>query len=54
MGNKVYTEIEGIKVKKVPTVTTITYEETMSEAVNNKQNLENSIVDLIFHYFKNK
>lgn len=54
MADKAYSEFDGIRVKKVPTVKSVTYEDSMNEAEVNRQNLEDSIVDLIVHYFKNK
>lgn len=50
---KKMTEIDGIKVKTVPTVKSITYAE-MDEGEQNRKNLEDTLVDMIVYYFKNK
>lgn len=48
-----YKDFEGMKVKTIPVVESIEYNNDPIEAEKNKKILQESIVDLFVYYFKN-
>lgn len=48
-----YKEFEGMKVKTIPVVKSIEYNNDPVEAEKNKKILQESIVDMFVYYFKN-
>lgn len=48
-----YKEFEGMKVKTIPVVETIEYNNDPIEAKKNEEHLKESIVDMFVYYFKN-